>query len=71
MATRRRPHLTRLLPLVVVALALLLAAPAGAAAAPAGGAVQVAIPGVVSLMAYLVAGLVLLGLAVARHRPTV
>ncbi len=71
MATRFRPFVAHGLPILVVALALVVASPAGAAAAPAGGAIQVAIPGVVSLLAYLLAGVILVSLAVVRHRPTV
>lgn len=74
MTTRRCLHLTRILPLLVIALALVLVAPIGAAAAPSdsvGADIQVAIPGAVSLIAYVTAGLLLVGLAVARHRPTV
>ena len=74
MTTRRCLHFTRILPLLVIALAMLLVAPMGAAAASpdsAGPDIQVAIPGAVSLIAYLTAGLLLVGLAVARHRPTV
>ncbi len=74
MTTRRALILIQLLPLVVVALALLVATPAGAAATSAESVstgVVVAIPGTVSLLAYLSAGGVLLGLMVARRRPTV
>ncbi|MDP9367424.1 MAG: hypothetical protein M3Q03_03955 [Chloroflexota bacterium] len=72
MSMRCRSHLARLLPLLIVALALMLALPDAAGAAPAAGtAVEVVIPGEVSLFAFCAAALVLLGLAVARHRPTV
>ncbi len=74
MTTRRALTLSQLLPLVVVALALLVATPASAAAAASeeiGTGVVVAIPGTVSLLAYLTAGAVVLGLMVVRRRPTV
>ncbi len=74
MTTRRALTPVQLLPLVVVALALFVAMPASAAAASAESVstgVVVAIPGMVSLLAYLTAGVVLLGLMVARRRPTV
>ena len=64
----------QLLALVVVALALLVATPGSAAAAGSeevGTGIVVAIPGTVSLLAYLTAGAVLLGLMVVRRRPTV
>ncbi len=71
MFTRSRLHLARVLPLLIVALAFVVA-PRSAAAAPESGiAVEVVIPGEVSLIAFGAAALVLLGLAVARHRPTV
>jgi hypothetical protein len=59
---------------VVAALALHLAAPVSTAAAASediGAGVVVAIPGAVALLAYLAAGAVVLGLMVARRRPTV
>ena len=74
MITRRILTPLHILSLVVIALALLVATPASAAAAGAeevGTGIVVAIPGVVSLLAYLSAGLVVLGLRVARRRPTV
>ncbi len=73
MATLRNSHVIRILPIAVMALVALFAAPVGAAAAPthgAGAGIEVAIPGAVSLVVYLTVGLVLLGLMVARHRPT-
>lgn len=63
---------SQLLPLLVVALVHLVATPGVTTAAPStggGAGVQVAIPGVVALLAYLTAGLLLLGLVVARRRP--
>ena len=66
--------LIQILPLVAVAIAIFLAAPGSAAAAVserAGSGIEVAIPGVVSLMTYVTAGVLLIGLAVARRRPTV
>ena len=74
MTTRRVLTLIQILPLVVVALALLVVTPVGAAAAAtedAGAGVVVAIPGTVSLLAYVTAGAVVLGLMVIRRRPTV
>ncbi len=71
MVTRSRLHAARILSLLIVAFAFV-AVPASAVAAPAAGtAVEVVIPGEVSLIAFFAAALVLLGLAVARHRPTV
>ncbi len=74
MTTRRALTLLQLLPLLVLALALLVATPVSAAAAATeevGTGIVVAIPGTISLLAYLTAGAVVLGLMVARRRPTV
>ncbi len=74
MTTRRALTLIQLLPLLVLALALLVATPVSAAAAATeevGTGIVVAIPGTISLLAYLTAGAVVLGLMVARRRPTV
>ncbi len=74
MTTRRVLSPLQVLFLVVVALALLVATPVSAAAASSehvGAGIVVAIPGTVSLLAYLTAGAVLLGLMVARRRPMV
>ncbi len=74
MITRRIPTSLHTLPLVGVALALLVATPVSAAAASSEhveAGIVVAIPGTVSLLAYLTAGAVLLGLMVVRRRPTV
>ncbi len=71
MTTRRILPSILILPLLT--LALLVATPVGAAAASSkgvGAGVAVAIPGTVSLLAYLTAGAVLFGLMVARRRPT-
>ncbi len=73
MITRRILASIQIFSLVVVTLTLV-ATPVGAAASQSegiGAGVVVAIPGTVSLMAYLTAGLVVLGLVVARRRPTV
>ena len=74
MTTRRALIPLQVLSLVLVALARLVGTRAGAAAASSeeiGAGVVVAIPGTVSLLAYLTAGAVLLGVTVARRRPTV
>ncbi len=68
-----RRILPSILILPLLTLALLVATPVGAAAASSKGVgtgVAVAIPGTVSLLAYLTAGAVLFGLMVARRRPT-
>ncbi len=74
MTTRRVLTLIQLLPFLVVALALLVVTPLSAAAAATdevGTGIVVAIPGTVSLLAYLTAGMVVLGIMVARRRPTI
>ncbi len=69
MTTRRALTVIQFLPLVAVVLAM----PVAAAVAPrdVGVGIAVAIPGTVSLVAYLTAGAVVLGLILARRRPTV
>ncbi|MDP9472166.1 MAG: hypothetical protein M3Q71_16110 [Chloroflexota bacterium] len=74
MTTQRALTVLQFLPLVVLALVLLMAAPVSAAAAApeeVGVGIVVAIPGTVSLLAYLTAGVVVLGLVLARRRPVV
>ncbi len=74
MITRRILTPLKILPLAVAAVALLIVTPVGALAASSediGVSVVVAIPGTVSLLAYVTAGLVVLGLMVARRRPIV
>lgn len=70
--TRGAQPVIRLLRLVVLALAALLATPVSPAAAieDAGMGIVIMIPGMVSFMAYLTAGAVVLGLMLARRRPT-
>ena len=73
MTSTRTMIVLRLLTRVVLALTLLVANPVGASAAPedVGVGIVVAIPGTVSLLAYLTAGAVVLGLVLARRRRTV
>ncbi len=74
MTTRRALTVIQFLPLVVVALAMLVATPVTAVAvAPkdVGVGIVVAIPDTVSLVAYLTAGAVVLGLILAHRCPTV
>ena len=71
--TRRVLPPLHLLPLLVAVLAHLVMTPDVATAASSGGGgagVQVAIPGVVALLGYLIASVLLLGLMVARRRPS-
>ncbi|MDP9473481.1 MAG: hypothetical protein M3Q71_22930 [Chloroflexota bacterium] len=73
MTTRRILTCIQIFSLVIVTLTLAVT-PVGAAASQTegvGAGVAVAIPGTVSLIAYLTAGLVVLGLVVVRRRPTV
>lgn len=74
MTPQRALTVLQFLPLGVLALVLLMAAPMSAAAATleeVGVGIVVAIPGTVSLLAYLTAGVVVLGLVLARRRPAV
>ncbi len=74
MTPQRALTVLQFLPLVVLALVLLMVAPMSAAAATleeVGVGIVVAIPGTVSLLAYLTAGVVVLGLVLARRRPAV